>query len=459
MKRFGILWLPVLLALLIAGCGPVASPTATEPSPRTEEETKEALSGTVTLSGAPRPDEDVAAQVNTPQFNRVALAYEWFLDGEALAGETQKTLRVPVTASGKKLKCRVTDQSGVASGCLESEETTVEGTAAQPYSMAGLWQEIKPIGRVTAKSGGGMTVDWPGSGFEIRLNGDGSPLTLSVRSDTAIYYVTSVDGGAETRVYMPKGTMDLTVAVPAGEHLVRVVRDTGVSTSSNTAFLSLSFGGTLAAKPEDRPLLIEYIGDSICSGSGSLGKYQAGKAWTNADHSVTHAFSYLSAAALGADYSIVSRGGIGLLAAAGDHTMPEIYAKTCGYRSMTEDYDFASARKPDLIILELGANDGKAYPEDDYFKALADFVRLLREKWGEGIPIVWTGRSESHLGSMESLIRVRKKTDQNLYAFFYVYGGSGSAALATQTSGHPSAAEQKAYADALVEFLKENQLV
>jgi lysophospholipase L1-like esterase len=41
----------------------------------------------------------------------------------------------------------------------------------------------------------------------------------------------------------------------------------------------------------------------------------------------------------------------------------------------------------------------------------------------------------------------------------FAYGGSGSAALATQSKGHPNAAEQQEIADKIYEFLKEKDLI
>lgn len=100
----------------------------------------------------------------------------------------------------------------------------------------------------------------------------------------------------------------------------------------------------------------------------------------------------------------------------------------------------------------------QATVDGDVTGKLLLMIDMIREIHGADVKIVWAGKNQSQLDCMKNIISERADTDPNLYAMRYEYGGSGSAALASQTSGHPGAEEQKGFADALVAFLKENNL-
>ena len=50
-------------------------------------------------------------------------------------------------------------------------------------------------------------------------------------------------------------------------------------------------------------------------------------------------------------------------------------------------------------------------------------------------------------------------SDKMLFAVQHDYGGAGSAALETQSAGHPDAKGQEGFADAIIKCLKQNNLV
>ena len=321
-------------------------------------------------------------------------------------------------------------------------------------TMAQLRGFLKTHGRCRFLDDGAMTADWSASGFSVRVRTDGEDFTVCTRSAEAVYLSLWVDGKEALRPLIAEGEGSVTVTLGAGEHTVSVFRDSQIGKEKGLDLTGVIFGGEYLPRPENRRPYIEFIGDSISCGDGALGVYRAGEKWVLSDHSATHGFPFFVADAAEADRSIVAIGGIGAVHQVGNFNMEQLYPYENRYRFGTEPYDFK--RVPDLVVLELGANDGR-YTNEEYYGAITRTIALIRKYNGANVPIVWFGRYER----FEKLIRDYQEItgDPHFYAFRFHYGGSGSAALTTQTEGHPSAAEQKEAADALLAYLREQKLL
>ena len=355
-----------------------------------------------------------------------------------------------------------TDESGknTEEAMMETETTAapeypaaVEGI----YSMKSLEQWAKFHNRHYFLRDGSMAADWSASGFTMNVNAKGGDFDVYYKADYEVYLSIMVDGEEAARPKAETGEGHVSVFLSEGIHEVSVYKETEINPKGKGFnFAGIAFEGEILEKPADAPLFIEYIGDSIACGDGSLGVYTSGEVWKNADHSATHGFPFLLSKMLGADYSIVAKGGIGLLKPSGDWTMTDLYPYVTGYRDHIVKYDFSVV--PDIIVLELGANDG-SYAEIEYYNALKEFIEKLRAAYGPGIPIVWFGHNQKFCDSMKRYMLTVKSTDPDLYALNFAYGGSGSAALSTQSKGHPSAGEQQEIADKIYEFLQEKRLI
>lgn len=442
-RRF--LSLMLILATLSAclyGCGS-SDDGAAETTPPT---TQPAFSATI--DGDAVCDTKITASVAKEAGSIISC--QWYLDGKPLAGAVEKTLHVPVTAGGKKLKFTAVTKNGRA----ESEEISVTGTESETRSMAGIFHDVKIIGRCIILDTA-VTADFSGSGFEANLKVNSGDVKLSFQAHHDLHLIVYVDGKQVDRPRFNTGERTLTIPVSAGEHTIKVLKETEVSTGGASLTLkSLSFDGDILERPADKDLYIEYVGDSIVCGDGALGKYTFGQIWKLEDHSATNSFAYFASETLDADYSLFARGGIGLLQPAGDYVMGDLYYRANLYR---DDSSYTYPRTPDIIVMKLGSNDGTS-DLPAFKKALEQFIDLVRMIHGSEPKLIWTGSNELQRNVMNEIIAARAGKDNNLYAFCFGYGGSGSAALATQTAGHPDAAEQKAYGDALVQFLKDNNL-
>lgn len=145
----------------------------------------------------------------------------------------------------------------------------------------------------------------------------------------------------------------------------------------------------------ERPVLIEFIGDSITCGYGVDAKDET-EHFTTATEDVTKTYAYQTAQALSADYSMVCFSGYGILSgftAEGikneKETLPQhyqkfgfSYASLCGKNP--SDYLWTpDGRKPQVIVINLGTNDA-SYCRDEtekqslFIKAYTDFLKEVR---------------------------------------------------------------------------------
>ena len=369
------------------------------------------------------------------------------------------------SGGSKETEATMTETENTNSIEESTEETLPETTEAAPYpeltdgiyTMKSLQGWAKFHNRHYFLKNGAMAADWSASGFTMNANVTGGSFGILYKSEYTVYVSVVVDGVEADRPRLESGEGIITVPVSEGVHEISVYKENEINPSGKAFNLvGVKFEGEILEKPADAPLYVEYIGDSISCGDGSLGVYTSGVVWGSEDHSGTHGFPFFLSEMIGADYSIVAKGGIGLLNPSGEYAMGELYPYVTGYRDHIVAYDFE--RVPDLIILELGANDG-GYEEIEFYNKLKEFIELIRVSYGPDVPIVWFGSNERFYGSMKRYMMTVKNEDPNLYAMMFAYGGSGSAALATQSKGHPNAAEQQEIADKIYEFLKEKDLI
>ena len=335
--------------------------------------------------------------------------------------------------------------------------------------------QIKPMGR-TVVYGDEITTEWTGTGFEANLVVE-EACDLTVGYDTSYnqYYSITVDG-VKTRLYAPKGVGTFSVPVTAGERNVRVVVETqnAFTIDSYSNLTTISFIGTLGARPADKDLFIEFVGDSYTCGDGSMGTYVPGQNWSfPADDASTEGFAYKAAQLLDADYSLVARGGIGLFGESAEAqqetdsklTMAQVYDYDGAHRDYLKvqdgqtvtPHDF-SARTPDVIVVELGANDGISHM-DLWLERATDFINQLRDRNGPDPVIVWFTLRPQFYQAVDNLFRTTFSSDPNLRVFRYTAtAGTGSAAKNTQYSGHPSAEDHTFTAQATAAFLEREAL-
>lgn len=348
--------------------------------------------------------------------------------------------------------------------------------ASTTYKLAELLEEdkIKPLGRTTVHEVSGtqyLATDWSGTGFEISLtHSEDQTLVLGYRASYSSYWAIHLDGEQIYRgSHGASSNGSIYITVPSGTHTVSFIKESALS-DSETAYWDLStlrLSGTVNAAPANKDLYIEFIGDSYSCGSGALGQYIAGKAWSGEDHSATNGFPWYTAQNLNADYSIVARGGIGLFVGISEQEgtaqkkgIQDVYTYASGFRTGLGQYDFA--RQPDVVVVELGAND--TIDADDQYKTIEYWTGLLeaftdtvREKNPNAHIVYLSHNMEKHL-AMRGIVEAREESDPKLYALYYPHSGNGSAAVDNQAAGHPSYSDHQELAQGLSNFISTSVL-
>ncbi len=291
------------------------------------------------------------------------------------------------------------------------EETPVETLTPTPTPEPVLSEKtflpteehVRTIGRtMQAKdslwlvhSGTGCEFTFTGTKATVKLKPDSSFMNRNNRARVAIYVNGErvVDGMVDQieKVYT------VWESDTAQECTVRVVKlseapysTIGISAIDVTCFDSI--------KPTaDSGKLIEFVGDSITCGYG-VDDLDASHHFSTTTEDASKTYAYKTAEKLGADYSLVSFSGYGIISGySGDgqkkteQLVPDYYDKM-GNSGGTYLGDFVAqemywdfSKQPDVIVINLGTNDasyvkGDAAKKEEFTKAYAAFLKQVREK-------------------------------------------------------------------------------
>ena len=323
---------------------------------------------------------------------------------------------------------------------------------------------VKFHGR-TVMDGNSIKMDYAGTGFEIRGTFKGDvEITTQQKSGLLLYGI--VDGDFENAkeiLAKQSGTYKIAENLTPGIHNIRLLKatDCGANEQLQLTVTGLSFNGKLTEKPADANLYIEVIGDSVTSGC-DLYKKTNPPADELLRQNVTKSFAELTAQALGADVSIISKsGGSAYVVKSGENRAYKLageYYKRALYGNLTSTWDFETDRQPDIVVISLGTNDEPGTRDDrkglmNGMKKLMAQVRAARPNativWG--YEIMATGGNEFFQQAVEEFAA----EDGNTYYWKQVRGWT-----AETLNGHPlpesHIANANSLAGKLAEILKQH---
>ncbi|HOB19280.1 MAG TPA: GDSL-type esterase/lipase family protein [Candidatus Atribacteria bacterium] len=241
-------------------------------------------------------------------------------------------------------------------------------------------ESLKVHGRTTG-SLSPLTLFWTGSGLELNVTGSELWIELEVDYDIFEQWITIlINSEPVSRLMLVPGRYWLCVfrgMDKAKAKNVRIVKDVQPMGSDPAACLQIhalkSDGSFLPV--EDRPVRIEFIGDSITSGEGAIGARQE-EDWIPMLFSAVRSYTYMTAAHLNADYRVVSQSGWGVLCGWDNNpnsSIPRYYEQVCGVLTgernralgAFEQNDFDSWQ-PDIVVVNLGTNDAGAFNSPEW---------------------------------------------------------------------------------------------
>ena len=322
------------------------------------------------------------------------------------------------------------------------------------YNIAENLDNIKVTGRSMAADGG-ISIDWSASGIEFSAQCRGDVL-LTVTSSEPCKLLVYVDGESKT-VEISKGTADykLAASLAEGDHSFRVVKknDNAVESTPDilTSVSKISMCGLLFDRPADKKYLIEFIGDSITCG---LGTVAAGSLETDA----TVTYAYKAAEALSVDYSFVSISGIGVVKSTDQNeglVMGDIYGYTNYYRDQAEKY--TPERQADVVVIALNTNDNGRGPSiKEYIEKATALINSIKAVHGEDVKIIWAVALMYAEGTCDAYAKYLLKDLGGEDAGYYVMVGTPDSSGAFT---HPSVAGHAVNAERLVKFIKDNKIL
>ena len=232
---------------------------------------------------------------------------------------------------------------------------------------------------------------WSGSGVRVQLAC--TCLEAEITSGTkehAQWAGVMMDGAPVARFPLLPGTHRYPLLAGmdgAFSHEISILRDTQPSYDEDgPVYLNAVYTDGEPARPKERELLIEFIGDSLTVGEGCLGPESA-EEWRMIWISHMPAFPTLVSESLRAEKRVVALGGWGASRSwdnQPDSRLGRIYDRLCAVTPGGDvpAPDANSERPADAVVINLGTNDASALAKMEGAER-ADAQRDLREKAAE----------------------------------------------------------------------------
>lgn len=284
-----------------------------------------------------------------------------------------------------------------------------------------LSKDVRFFGR-TYEQNGTYYFNWTESGFEFTFNGTGAEATFETgtfsEANTPYIYIL-VDG---KRVQQPVAitdsmqTVTLCEGLKKGNHTVRVVKRTNArSTPLGVMDITLLKNGVIQSPPAAKERRIEFIGDSITVGYGTLGDAST-SSWSTLTEDGSCTYAALTGQALKAEYNVVAISGRGLAHNTGgdtDKLMPSLYPMLDEYNHPGVKWDFTKF-KPHVVVVNLATNDHATSSDAEVTTAATAFLKDIRKHNPDAHIIVAYGlmgkQKEAALKNAVSAVKDSKTT-------------------------------------------------
>ncbi|HEY4324086.1 MAG TPA: SGNH/GDSL hydrolase family protein [Mucilaginibacter sp.] len=299
----------------------------------------------------------------------------------------------------------------------------------------------------------------PGVYIEVKFKGSKCEILINdevAGGNNHNYLEIIVDGKNPYRIQLSDKTnvIKLPDSLADTEHTVMICKDT----ESNTGYID--FVGfrceqllLLPAKPKKK---IEYIGDSITSGTGmDLSVVPCGKGQWQDQHNAYMSYGARTSRNLNAQWHLTAQAGVGLIHSCCNMNivMPQIFDKDF-FRKDTVEWDFKKYQ-PDVVTICLGQNDG-IKDSTLFCGAYVDFIKTIRKHYPNTAIICLTSPMadqkltsalQNYLTGITSYMNARG--DKNVYKYFF------SRRYYSGCDGHPDMAEHQLIAEELTAYIKQ----
>jgi len=279
-----------------------------------------------------------------------------------------------------------------------------------------------------------------------------------------IYYDVYIDDVFVLDVNSSKNNQQTTYTLATGldagsVHTVKIARrvEAAYGVSGFAGFV-LDDGGSLVP-PSPRPdMRLEFLGDSITCGWGTEGHAPCSDQPQLENSEKT--WATVAAKWLGADYSVISWSGQGMVRHFGcpnitcSDSLPSLYPRTIGLEA-SPLWDF-SLWVPQAVIINLGTNDygSQPYPPTDVF--VAGYTKFVQDQllppYGKNVTVFATCFFDGNVcNNVEAAYNNLKTVGVNTV---FVSFADINIANSTGCDGHPGVPQQAAWANKLGPIVK-----
>lgn len=252
--------------------------------------------------------------------------------------------------------------------------------------------EVRYVGRTSVSDDGHVSYDWVGTYFTAMLYGDRLDASLSVEGES--FFNVFSDGGlvrkfgisdADTVVTLVSGLGD-------GPHEIRVQKCTEGEYGRVTVGGFILPDGCRLQFPENiQSRHIEFIGNSLTCGFGTEGK-DRDEPFRVSTENCNLSFASVIARYFDADYTMIAHSGQGAVRNYGDSLR---VSEICMQERMLRTFDMDTlawnpSYRPDLVVINLGANDFGVPPfpqEEEFVEGYCRLLSQLRQQYGE-VPVL-----------------------------------------------------------------------
>ena len=303
---------------------------------------------------------------------------------------------------------------------------------------------------------------WSGSGVRVKLACKRLDVeATSTAADHAQWLGVLVDGAPITRLPMIQGTHTYPLLAGLDDqcpHEITILRDTQPSYDETGAVVlnAVITDGTPEA-PEARSLMLEFIGDSLTVGEGTMGPYGEGQEWRMLFISHMPAFPTLVSEEMKADKRVIALGGWGAARSwdnQRDSRIGRIYGQLCGVTPGGQAPAPADERPADAVVINLGTNDGSALAglgadelpaaRSELRARAAELMEAVRARYPDAV-IVWAyglcGRAVEEI--LKAAVEdVRAKGDRNAHYLSLSEAGTLGSRMHPSRDAHRRAARE-----------------
>ena len=330
-------------------------------------------------------------------------------------------------------------------------------------------KNIAYMGRIETIENQCVNIFWPGTSATLNFEGTEAKAILKNGDGTTFFYAI-VDGDSEHAKKIKPDTIKtsytLASGLKKGKHSVQLYKLTDNTTVTSFYGFELNKDARVLKPNLPGKKKIEFYGNSSTAGHGV--DFPDGQNDSGAPEFFNNYLTYagITARHYNAQYSNISRSGIGVMLSWFPVIMPEMYDRL-NPGDPDSRWDF-SKYTPDLVVINLFQNDswlinnpaheqfkarfGATRPEEQtIIKAYRDLVLKIRAKYPKASVICALGSMDATQkgsvwpGYIETA--VKGLADPKIYTHFFPYKNTG---------GHPKVAEQKAMADDLIDFIDKN---